>query len=185
MRAILHMGPKYSASAKLPAIERLLPKTGDNPLANTTSRLSDQTGRLSCFDRRLRLRSEPGCLLSSAAAAGPDWGDGQPADATLAGAVHASTNAPVNYFDAPWFSRGLLTGIGTGESQGAIILRLSASSRQSCRSFAAGHTHSFARDRDRFASPRCRRLSSGASGSGAIPLNASQGPNKTCWRNCG
>ena len=31
----------------------------------------------------------------------PGWGEGEPATVTLAGAVHASTNAPVNYFDAP------------------------------------------------------------------------------------
>jgi len=102
LRAILHMGPKYSASAKLPAIERLLPKTGDNPLANSMKQVIGPNGApvhllIVGFDYD-RNRA---VFFRSAAAAGPDWGDGQPADVTLAGAVHASTNAPVNYFDAP------------------------------------------------------------------------------------
>jgi hypothetical protein len=40
-------------------------------------------------------------FFRSATAGTPDWGEGQPAIISLAGAVHASTNAPVNYFDAP------------------------------------------------------------------------------------
>ena len=40
-------------------------------------------------------------FFRSAAAGTLDWGEGQPADVSLAGAVHASTNAPVNYFDTP------------------------------------------------------------------------------------
>jgi uncharacterized protein len=37
----------------------------------------------------------------SAAASGAPWGTGDPAKVTLAEAIHASTNAPVNYFDGP------------------------------------------------------------------------------------
>jgi hypothetical protein len=40
-------------------------------------------------------------FFRSAAAGRPGWGDGEPANVTLAASVHASTNAPVNYFDAP------------------------------------------------------------------------------------
>jgi uncharacterized protein len=86
LRGLLHVGPKYSASAKLPAIERLLPKTGDNPLAGATNGVIGPSG-------------SP--VHRSATAGTPDWGEGQPAIISLAGAVHASTNAPVNYFDAP------------------------------------------------------------------------------------
>ena len=35
LHSTLGVGPKYNASAKLPAIERLLPKTGDSPLAGS------------------------------------------------------------------------------------------------------------------------------------------------------
>ncbi|MGH7092920.1 MAG: hypothetical protein ACREFB_05235, partial [Stellaceae bacterium] len=102
LHTTLGIGPKYSASAKLPAIERLLPKTGDSPLAGSMSSVVGPGGSpvhllIVGFDydrnRAVFFRSAP--------AGGPGWGDGQPADVSLAGAVHASTNAPVNYFDAP------------------------------------------------------------------------------------
>jgi hypothetical protein len=47
-------------------------------------------------------------FFRSAAAGTLDWGEGQPADVSLAGAVHASTNAPVNYFDTPAILPGAL-----------------------------------------------------------------------------
>ena len=40
-------------------------------------------------------------FFRSQATSSPSWGDGGSADVTLAEAIHASTNAPVNYFDAP------------------------------------------------------------------------------------
>lgn len=99
---LLGVGPKYSTIAKLPAIERLLPKTGDRPLAGCTNAVTGPGGApvhllIVGFDydrnRAVFFRSAP--------AGKPGWGDGEPALVTLAGAVHASTNAPVNYFDAP------------------------------------------------------------------------------------
>jgi len=102
LHSTLGVGPKYSASAKLPAIERLLPKTGDNPLAGSMQNVVGPSGSpvhllIVGFDydrnRAIFFRSAP--------AGRPGWGDGQPANVTLAAAVHASTNAPVNYFDAP------------------------------------------------------------------------------------
>jgi uncharacterized protein len=102
LRLTLGIGPKYSAAAKLPAIERLLPKTGDAPLAGCMSKVIGPGGSpvhllIVGFDYD-RNRA---VFFRSAAASTPDWGDGQPADVSLAGAVHASTNAPVNYFDEP------------------------------------------------------------------------------------
>jgi Patatin-like phospholipase len=102
LHSTLGIGPKYSASAKLPAIERLLPVTGDAPLAGSTDAIAGPGGMpvhllIVGFDcdrnRAVFFRSAP--------ATKPGWGTGQPATVTLAGAVHASTNAPVNYFDAP------------------------------------------------------------------------------------
>jgi hypothetical protein len=104
--AVLHstlgIGPKYSASAKLPAIERLLPRTGDSPLAGSTNSVVGPSGApvhllIVAFDYD-RNRA---VFFRSASAAKPGLGEGQPAEVSLAGAVHASTNAPVNYFDAP------------------------------------------------------------------------------------
>ena len=102
VHSTLGIGPKYSASAKLPAIERLLPATGDRPLAGSTDAVAGPGGApvhllIVGFDYD-RNRA---AFFRSAPAGKPGWGTGQPATVTLAGAVHASTNAPVNYFDAP------------------------------------------------------------------------------------
>jgi uncharacterized protein len=104
LQSTLGIGPKYSTAAKLPAIERLLPNTGDRPLDGATAS-ADVRGPGGSpvhlvivgfdYDRNRAV------FFRSAAAGGPGWGDGEPAGVTLAGAVHASTNAPVNYFDAP------------------------------------------------------------------------------------
>jgi hypothetical protein len=102
LHSTLGVGPKYSASAKLPAIERLLPTTGDSPLAGSMQNVVGPSGSpvhllIVGFDYD-RNRA---VFFRSASAGRPGWGDGQPANVTLAAAVHASTNAPVNYFDAP------------------------------------------------------------------------------------
>lgn len=96
------MGPKYSAAAKLPAIERLLPNTGDAPLAGCMNGVNGPGGApvhivIVGFDYDLNRA----VYFRSAAANRVDLGVGEPAEVTLAGAVHASTNAPINYFDAP------------------------------------------------------------------------------------
>ena len=102
LRGLLNLGPKYSAQHKYGAIRRLIPKTGDMRLAGIANRIIGPNAEpvhilIVGFDydrnRAVFFRSAP--------ASRPNWGEGQPADATLAGAVHASTNAPVNYFDAP------------------------------------------------------------------------------------
>jgi uncharacterized protein len=102
LHQLLGVGPKYSAAAKLPAIERLLPKTGDKPLAGSVNGVVGPGGApvhllIVGFDYD-RNRA---VFFRSAAANQPGWGEGQPADISLAGAVDASTNAPVNYYDAP------------------------------------------------------------------------------------
>jgi uncharacterized protein len=96
------VGPKFSESGKLPAIESLLPDTGRAPLAGC---MRDVIGPnkmpvhllIVAFD----YDRECAVFLRSAPAKREGWGEGQPADVSLAGAVHASTNAPVNYFDDP------------------------------------------------------------------------------------
>jgi uncharacterized protein len=102
LNRLLGVGPKYDARAKLPAIERLLPKTGLALLAGSMDGVKGPAGApvhllIVGFDydrnRAVFFRSAP--------ATRPGWGDGSPAEVTLAGAVHASTNAPVNYYDAP------------------------------------------------------------------------------------
>ncbi len=99
----LGIGPKYSAVAKLPALERLLPATGDRPLAGSTAPVIGPSGKpvhllIVGFDydsnRAVFFRSAPAGKVGV-------WGEGGAADVTLAAAVHASTNAPLAYFDAP------------------------------------------------------------------------------------
>lgn len=102
LEGTLGIGPKYSASNKLPAIERLLPQTGNAPLAGCMNAVLGPGGApvhlvVVGFDYDLNRA----VYFRSAAASGPDLGVGEPANVTLAEALHASTNAPVNYFDAP------------------------------------------------------------------------------------
>ncbi len=104
LRTLTGIGPKYSAEAKLPAIERLLPRTGNQPLQGITATTIGPGGQpvrllIVGFDYE-RNRA---VYFRSVAAASPGLGAGAPAPAevTLAGAVHGSSNAPINYFDAP------------------------------------------------------------------------------------
>jgi uncharacterized protein len=102
LHSALGIGPKYSAAAKLPAIERLLPKTGGAALAGIADGIEAQSGApLHLLVIGFDYDRNRAVFFRSALATKPGWGEGQPADITLAGAIHASTNAPVNYFDAP------------------------------------------------------------------------------------
>ena len=104
LQSLAGIGPKYSAEAKLPAIERLLPQTGAKPLQGITETTLGPGGKpvrllIVGFDYE-RNRA---VYFRSIAATSPGLGSGAPAPSqvTLAGAVHGSTNAPINYFDAP------------------------------------------------------------------------------------
>ena len=97
------MGPKYSEQNKLSALQNALPKTGTVPFVRAaagvrrTGAKDDVHLLIVGFDydrnRAAFFRSSP--------ASGSSWGTGETADVTLAEAIHASTNAPVNYFDEP------------------------------------------------------------------------------------
>jgi len=103
VRRVFGIGPKYSAAAKLPALQALLPNTGAAPLAGCMAALAGPGGEavhllIVGFDydsnRAVFFRSAP------TGRAGV-WGHSEAADIRVAAAVHASTNAPLNYFDAP------------------------------------------------------------------------------------
>lgn len=103
LEAVLNLGPKYSAQKKLPALLKVLPKTGNLPLTDAVAGIR-RTGSnkdvhllITAFDYD-RNRAK---FFRSGATSGPAWGTGVAATLTLADAIHASTNAPVNYFDAP------------------------------------------------------------------------------------
>ena len=96
--AILHLGPKYSTTAKLAGLQGVLTRFGHTPL----SRLPRAAGAsmpdvvICTFDydrlRGILLRSNRKSLAATFT---------DEMDPTLAEAIHASTDAPVNFFDAP------------------------------------------------------------------------------------
>ena len=101
LRKATGMGPKYNASAKLPALERFLPITGAKPLDALTKGLTGPAGNdvhllivAFDYDRNAAAYFRSGKTTE-------EFGASLPATVSLAEAVHASTNAPVNYFDAP------------------------------------------------------------------------------------
>jgi len=98
----LGLAPKYSQQLKLPAIQALLPKTGSTVLEGSMNNVmgpNKQPVHLLIvsfdYDRKRAV------FFRSAPAKRQGWGQGQPSVLTLAEAVHASTNAPVSYFDWP------------------------------------------------------------------------------------
>jgi len=102
LQALCHIGPKYSTENKLPAIENALPKSNkslEEAAAGIRRPGATEDIRLIvvAFDydrnRAKYFRSSP---------AGSDrTGKAGADDVSVAEAVHASTNAPVNYFDDP------------------------------------------------------------------------------------
>lgn len=102
LRHLAGIGPRYEAKRKLPAIQALMPKTGAQALSSVTAGLRrsgrDNDSRLLVvgFDydvnRAKFFRSYP---------SNTRWGRGGASNAAVAEVIHASTNAPVNYFDAP------------------------------------------------------------------------------------
>jgi hypothetical protein len=103
LRAITGMGPKYSAQAKLPAIQALTPTFGKKTLKEAAAGIK-RTGA----KEELRLLvvgfdydRNRAVFFRSVENNSPGWGNGAVEKVAVAEAIHASTNAPVNYFDAP------------------------------------------------------------------------------------
>jgi hypothetical protein len=95
------VGPRYAAPAKLAGLRELLPKAGGVRLDQLAQAIARETGwpthfLITGFDyeinRAVSFRSD---TRSGAASFAPE-----PCP-TLAEAVHASTDAPINYFDRP------------------------------------------------------------------------------------
>jgi len=98
---ILGFGPQYDASQKIAGIARYAPATGSQPINQLGAVVSASTGRpfqflMMSFDYDRRRAVFQRSDAASAAASNT-----APSVPTLAQAVHAATNAPVNYFDAP------------------------------------------------------------------------------------
>jgi hypothetical protein len=96
------VGPKYSAVAKLPALENLMPQTAAKRINGITANLTGPLGQpvrlvIVGFD----YDHNRGTMFRSVRPAGPCLGIYNAPAVTLAEAIHASSNAPINYFDAP------------------------------------------------------------------------------------
>lgn len=103
LHALTGLGPKYSSEEKLPALQRVLPQKGNTPLNQAAAGLR-RTG--AAADLHLLIVAfdydrERARYFRSAPASGAQWGTGEAAKISVAEAIHASTNAPVNYFDGP------------------------------------------------------------------------------------
>ena len=102
------IAPKYSTKHKLAALQRVLHSPdgvpiGDEPLPQVAAAIPrhgpDEIHLLiTAFDYDLNRA----VFFRSSEVNGPQWGEGQASsDVTLAEAIHASSNAPVSYFDEP------------------------------------------------------------------------------------
>jgi hypothetical protein len=106
-RAILKVGPKYFADAKLQAIRTLINKydsgLGDEPIARLPlprSQADPDVTDLILLAYDYDTNRAKFLRTGTYSAAGSQL-DNIPYKTTLAEAVHASTNAPINYFNAP------------------------------------------------------------------------------------
>jgi hypothetical protein len=99
-RRVLHFGPKYDTATKLERLKELMPEYGAEKLIDVPAKLQRTIGTITHllivgFDydwkRAKFFRSNAESLANASG----------PTTATLAEAIHASSTAPVNYFNAP------------------------------------------------------------------------------------
>jgi hypothetical protein len=99
-RQFFHFGPKYDTQEKLQRLRALMPAFGAQKLTDVPKLLREATGSLTHFlivgfdydwKRGKFLRSNAESLANAS----------EPTSATLAEAIHASSTAPVNYFNDP------------------------------------------------------------------------------------
>src|SRR5262245_41757838 len=95
------LGPRYEAAAKLKGLRAVFGADSAITLEQAAERIKTRNGKRTELlmvgyqydrDRAKFFRSNPASLAS---------GSGSSASVTLAEAVHASTNAPINYFEEP------------------------------------------------------------------------------------
>ena len=98
------VGPIYNANAKLSALQALLPQAGNVPLSVTGNSIRGH-GKIKPDVHLLIMGFDydrnRATFFRSAATTDAAWGIGESTDITLAEAVHASANPPVNFFDGP------------------------------------------------------------------------------------
>jgi hypothetical protein len=98
---LIGIGPKYSAENKLPALQHVLARRGNMTLPEAVADIPGAQGSLHALIVAFDYDRNRAAFFRSRTVQGPSWGCGAKAEVTLAEAIHASTNAPVNYFDGP------------------------------------------------------------------------------------
>ena len=101
LNGVIGIGPKYSAENKFTAIKQLLPTVGGQSLAGAARGRGRDGADIHLLIIGFDYDANRSAFFRSAPTGGPQWGQGAQATVTLAEAIHASTNAPVNYFDGP------------------------------------------------------------------------------------
>ncbi len=96
LRNTIGIAPKYSAADKLAALQHLLGESGSKTMVQLPGYIAGPHVMIASFDYDRRRAYVFRSNTASAVASGVD-----PVKATLAEAIHASSNAPINYFDAP------------------------------------------------------------------------------------
>jgi uncharacterized protein len=108
-RRLFRIGPKYDTAKKLSGLLKLLPSSGPVKLIELPGRTQEANGQLTHYlivgfdydwKRAKYFRSNAESLANASG----------PTDATLAQAIHASSTAPVNYFNAPAKLPGSVSG---------------------------------------------------------------------------
>lgn len=93
---------KYSTSDKLLGIKSALPTVANQSLAAVATGIRGASGQpLHALIVTFDYDTNRGVYFRSAPATRPGYGTGAAATVTVAEAVHASTNAPIRYFDKP------------------------------------------------------------------------------------
>lgn len=103
LQKLKHFGPKYSAKKKLPALSAALPRQGGKTLSAAICGVSGHcnTGDVHLLIVGFDYDRCRATFFRSAPVSATGYGTGAATTLTLAEAIHASTNAPVNYFDGP------------------------------------------------------------------------------------
>lgn len=102
LQALGHIGPKYSTERKLPAIRNALPGSSRSlQQAVTGIRRQGANEDIHLLFVAFDYDRNRAKYFRSAEASGGGRGRGEPDTVSVAEAIHASTNAPVNYFDDP------------------------------------------------------------------------------------
>src|SRR5262245_27518096 len=101
LSSLIGIGPKYSTERKLTVLQQRLPNTGGLTLEQAAKGRGRNGADLHLLIIGFDYDANRSAFFRSTATNGAQWGRGDQATATLAEAVHASTNAPVNYFDGP------------------------------------------------------------------------------------